>query len=76
MQNKEERKLALVGHVNNCPRCVAARKRANDFCDTGRLLFFDYVKDEAPISERLLSAEESARIIQKEKARARKANSN
>ncbi len=68
--------MDLEAHVASCPRCLAANKRANDFCDEGRLLFFDYVKDETPASVRIMSEEESQRVIEKELERARKANSN
>ena len=54
---------ALEAHVSTCDVCSIANKRANDFCERGRLMFYD---DE----------EQSIRVIAQALERARKAGSN
>jgi hypothetical protein len=70
------RKLNLLEHVADCNVCSRAQGRANDFCERGRFLFFEWAKDQTPTGAVLLSEEESARVIEQERKRVRKASDN
>jgi hypothetical protein len=65
-------KLALiVAHVEKCATCCSANKRVNDFCEQGKLLFFDYARDTAPnrITEHTLTDEQYARLVEETRRR-------
>lgn len=53
----------LNHHISRCEQCSKANKRANDFCLTGKLLFRDWATLQQPTSVKVLSEEESLRII-------------
>lgn len=71
---KPEGQLKLEEHIARCERCTRATGRVNDFCGVGIFLFREW--NPTPVSATLLSKEESARIIEQEQERARKANDN
>jgi hypothetical protein len=67
---------ALEAHVSTCEVCSIANKRANDFCEQGRLMFYDWIELEDPKSVIELDEEQSIRVIAQALERARKAGSN
>jgi hypothetical protein len=71
-----ERLEALEAHIASCPVCKVANKRANDFCDRGRLMFYDWIELEDPKSVVELDEEQLIRVIAQENERIRKAGSN
>jgi len=38
----------IKAHVASCPTCTAANERVNDFCEVGRLMFFEWAQVNPP----------------------------
>lgn len=74
-----DEKIALVvAHVEKCATCSAANKRVNDFCEQGKLLFFEYSKDASPtrIVEHTLNDDQYARLVAETRRRQRQGGRN
>lgn len=67
----------IKAHVTTCTVCSAANKRVNDFCELGRLLFFEWAKDHPPVraAEVEISQEQYDRLVA-ETRRARRSGEN
>jgi hypothetical protein len=67
----------VKAHVDSCSVCSRAHMRVNDFCDEGKLLFFDYAKDREPVRQMFvtLTDEQYDRLVE-ETRRARRRGEN
>lgn len=74
----DEKLRAVVAHVDQCSTCTAANKRVNDFCEEGKLLFFEYSKDKTPtsIKEHTLTQDQYDRLVAETQWRQRQGGRN
>ena len=68
----------IKAHVAGCSICSAANKRVNDFCETGRLMFYEFAQVTPPdrIEEVEITKEQHARLVAEQHRRERNAERN
>jgi len=69
-----EKAARLTEHISVCVKCTAAKKRVNDFCATGRMLFAEWNPE--PVRAELLSEEDSRQVIAQAERERKKAGGN
>ena len=73
-----EKMEAIKAHVSGCPTCSAANGRVNDFCETGRLMFYEWMQVNPPtrIERVVLTDDQYKRLEAEQRRRVRNAGRN
>lgn len=68
----------IKAHVAACPTCSAANARVNDFCEAGRLMFYEWAQVNPPerIEEVQVTDEQFARLVAEKRRRDRSGSRN
>ena len=68
----------IKARVSGCSTCGAAKGRVNDFCEAGRVMFYEWAQVNAPsrIEQVEITKAQWDRLVAEQKRRARNAGRN